>query len=552
MPQRRVVIAGLSVFATLAMIFVAVFGIGLFSTPSTHAQSSNGNNGQVEVSGSIHAVSPELRGVRPLMPTIHGDQPMRLLPSGPGGASPQTPAGLQSSAGQNVATTPGLGFAGIGDTSNTPSNPCNCAPPDPNGAVGATQYVQWVNTAFAVYSKSTGQLVYGPAAGNTLWQSLGGVCATNNDGDPIVQYDQLANRWVMTQFSVTNGSTSGYWQCVAVSTTSDATGSYNLYAFNYGTTQFNDYPKLGVWPDGYYTTYNIFNNGQTFAGAKLCAFDRNSMLQGLAANQQCFQLSNSYGGVLPSDVDGTTAPPTGTPNLLLNFGTNSLNLWKFHVDWSNSANTTLTGPTSIAVGSFSAACSGGGTCIPQPGTSNQLDSLADRLMYRLSYRNFGGYESLLVDHSVFISGNHKSQVTGIRWYELRNPSGGTMASGKPVVYQYGTYSPDSTSRWMASIAQDKLGDIAMGYSASSSSVYPSIRYTGRTPSDALGTMEAENTILTGKYSQTGTLHRWGDYTALSVDPVDGCTFWYTNEYLPASGSFNWATQISSFKFPSCS
>ncbi|HEV2235169.1 MAG TPA: hypothetical protein VGR57_00780, partial [Ktedonobacterales bacterium] len=456
----------------------------------------------------------------------------------------------------------GLSFDGVGDTSNTPANPCNCAPPDTNGAVGATQYVQWVNSAFAVYDKGTGALAPGfPKAGNTLWSGFGGPCEANNDGDPIAQYDKIAQRWVLTQFSVTNGGTSGYMQCVAVSTTSDATGSYNRYAFSYGTTQFNDYPKLGVWPDGYYATYNIFNNGQTFAGAKVCAFDRTSMLAGAAASQQCFQLSSSFGGVLPSDVDGASStlgtggsglPPAGTPNLLLNFGTNALNLWKFHVDWANPANTTLSGPTSIPVASFSAACSGGGTCIPQPGTSNKLDSLADRLMYRVAYRHFAdGHEALVVNHSVFVSGNHKSQVTGVRWYELRNPTGGTMSSGTPVVYQQGTFSPDGTSRWMGSIAQDKNGDLALGYSASSGTVFPSIRYTGRVPADTLGTMEAEATILSGTASQTGSLHRWGDYSAMQVDPVDDCTFWYTNEFLPSNGSFNWSTHIASFKFTSC-
>ena len=364
----------------------------------------------------------------------------------------------------------------------------------------------------------------------------------------------------MTQFSVTGGSTSGYWQCVAVSTTSDATGTYNRYAFNYGTTQFNDYPKLGVWPDGYYITYNIFN-GNTFSGAKLCAFDRVSMLSGLAATQQCFQLGTSFGGVLPSDLDGASStlgaggsglPPTGTPNLLFNFGANALNLWKFHVDFANTANTTLTGPTSIPVAAFSAACSGGGSCIAQPGTNNLLDSLADRLMYRVAYRHFAdGHESVLINHSVFVSGSRKSQVTGVRWYELRNPSGGTLSSGTPTVFQQGTFSPDGVSRWMGSIAQDKNGDIALGYSASSGSVYPSIRYTGRVPTDAAGTMEAENTIFSGTASQTGTLHRWGDYSALAVDPANDCTFWYTNEYIPAAGSFNWSTRIASFKFASC-
>jgi hypothetical protein len=397
-----------------------------------------------------------------------------------------------------------------------------------------------------VFDKSTHAIAAGfPTAGNTLWSGFGGGCEINNDGDPIAQYDKAAGRWVLTQFSVTNPTTYGYLQCVAVSTTSDATGTYNRYAFSYGATQFNDYPKLGVWPDGYYVTYNIFN-GNSFGGAKACSFDRSKMLTGAAATQVCFQLSASYGGVLPSDLDGTIAPPAGSPNFLMNFGTNSLNLWKFHVDFATPANSTLSSPTSILVAAFNPAC-GGGTCIPQPGTAQKLDSLADRLMYRLAYRHFGdGHEALVVNQSVKVSGTKRSEVDGVRWYEIRQPN------GAPVVNQQATYAPsDGVSRWMGSIAMDKVGDMAMGYSASSSSLYPSIRYTGRAPTDALGTMQAENKIVDGTGSQLANLNRWGDYSAMSVDPVDDCTFWYTTEYLKASGTFNWSTQIASFKFPGC-
>jgi hypothetical protein len=195
----------------------------------------------------------------------------------------------------------------------------------------------------------------------------------------------------------------------------------------------------------------------------------------------------------------------------------------------------------LAVASFSAAC-GGGSCIPQPNTRELLDSLADRLMYRLAYRHFAdGHEALVVNHSV-ATGTAKS---GIRWYEIRSPN------GTPTVYQQGTFSPDSTSRWMGSIAMDKTGNIAVGYSASSSSVHPSIRFTGRVPTDALGTLESEDTILGGCGSQLKNLNRWGDYSAITIDSTDDCTFFYTNEYLKTSGTFNWSTQIASFKFPSC-
>ena len=530
----------------VSVVLLVVFLIGSAISVQAAPASKTDSVGPVEVSSAVYSdVSAPVRDLNGVAPDATTDKekekPLRVLPN-MGNALNQTDGAAQTTVGPLVGTTSGLNFAGVGQGDYGFSD--QYAPPDTNGAVGATQYVQWVNTYFAVFDKTTGAIAAGfPKPGNSIWAGFGGGCQTNNDGDPIVQYDKLANRWVLTQFSV---STTPYLQCVAVSTTSDATGSYYRYVFSCGATQFNDYPKLGVWPDGYYISYNIFNNGRTFAGSKACSFDRTKMLAGdPTATQQCFQLSTSYGGLLPSDLDGTTAPPAGSPNFFMNFGANSLNLWKFHVDFANSANSTFTGPTNIPVASFVAACSGGGTCIPQPGTSNKLDSLADRLMYRLAYRNLGGVESLVVNHSVTV-GNKKTGVTSVRWYEIRNPN------GTPTVYQQGTLSTaDKIHRWMGSIAMDKFGNIALGYSASSGSVYPSIRYTGRLVTDALGTMQTENIIQAGGGSQTGTLHRWGDYSAMSVDPVDDCTFWYTNEYLKANGSFNWSTRIASFKFPGC-
>jgi hypothetical protein len=413
------------------------------------------------------------------------------------------------------------------------------APPDNNGAVGATQFVETVNVGLAVFDKTTGTPVYGPVPINTLWTGFGTGCETNNDGDPTVSYDRIANRWVISQFSV---NSLPYTQCVAVSTTSDATGSYYRYAFTYGNTAFNDYPKMGVWPDGYYVTYNIFNNGQTFAGAKICAFDRARMINGQVATQQCFNTSTAYGGLLPADLDGSTLPPAGAPNYLVALGATSTQLatWKFHVDWATPANSTFTGPTALTVASYAEAC-GGGSCIPQPNTTNRLGSLADRLMNRAAYRNFGTHESLVVNHSVTAGTS-----VGVRWYELRT------LSGTPTLYQQGTFAPDAAYRWMGSIAMDKAGNIALGYSTSSSTLLPQIRYTGRLAADAIGTMtQGETTVVVGGGSQTGTLNRWGDYTSMQVDPVDDCTFWYTNQYIPANGTFNWRTRLAAFKYPSC-
>lgn len=522
---------GWAAFAALGQGLTAQ-GVGLDSHGDASRVAEVGYAHQMDVSPPLRDIpaSPRARGrfVRAIGPI-----PLPALPL-------QHDPMLQMAVSSSLATTAGVAFAGVGngDYGFTP----NAAPPDPNLAVGATQLVQWVNESFAVFEKSTGAIVAGfPKAGNTVWRGFGGGCETNNDGDPIIQYDKANSRWILTQFSV---STKPYLQCVAVSTSADATGTYNRYAFSYGATQFPDYPKLGVWPDGYYISFNIFNNGTSFAGSKVCAYDGARMRSGLAATQVCFQLSSSFGGLLPSDLDGSTAPPAGSPNYFMNFGTNSLNLWKFHVDFAVPGKSTLTGPTNVPVGAFTPAC-GGGTCIAQPNTSQQLDSLADRLMYRLAYRNRSGIESLVVNHSVKVSNNRRSQVVGIRWYEIRTPQ-------NPKVYQQGTYSPDSTSRWMGSIAMDKAGNIAMGYSASSATVFPSLRYTGRIPTDNLGTMQAENIMQIGAGSQQSNLSRWGDYTALALDPVDDCTFWYTNEYLKASGIFNWSTRIGSFKFPGCS
>ena len=497
-----------------------------------------------EWSKADHAQTIPLRDMAP-MPVKgerHEAPPLRLLPRK--GGPVVAPTGTSDSALQTVGiAAPSIGnvfsFPGVGngDYGFFP----NAAPPDTNMAVGATQVVQWVNESFAVFSKS-GTLLAGPTAGNTVFQALGAThpCAVHNDGDPIAQYDKLANRWILTQFSVTSGGSQGYWQCVAVSQTSDATGAYNVYAFNYGTVQFIDYPKLGVWNNAYLITYNVFNNGQTFAGPKLCAFDRASMLAGTAATQVCFQLSTAFGGVLPSDVDGTTPPPAGSPGFFVDFGTNDLELWQLtNLNFTNQTGT-LTGPITIPVAAFTGACSGGGTCIPQLSSAQKLDSLADRLMYRLAYRNFGDHEALVVNHSI-TSGTSSA----IRWYEIRSPG------STPTLFQQGTFAPDASFRWMGSMAMDHVGNIAVGYSVSSSSLNPGIRFTGRAPTDPAGTLGTEMTITNGGGAQNGGLNRWGDYSAMSVDPVDDCTMWYTTEYEKVSGSFNWSTTIANFKFSTC-
>jgi hypothetical protein len=487
------------------------------------------------------------------VPAIRHDTsgPLREMPARPGVSSrddfdvrpgPPLPRGTaqadtttQSITVAPMAASAGVGFDGIGEGHPQFSYSVNYAPPDTTGEAGLTQYVQWVNPSFAIFDKATGNRIYGPAAGNTIWTGFGGECESRNDGDPIVQFDQLANRWVMTQFAVRGAG--AYRQCVAISKTEDATGEWHRYEFAY--TNFPDYPKLSVWPDAYYVTFNMFSaTTGRFTATRVCAYDRDRMIQGLPATQICHEVTGSH-SLLASDLEGATLPPAGTPNYVMNLRTTgSLNLWRFTPDFSNGTST-FTGPQAISVTAFSPACSS--SCVPQPSTSTQLDALGDRLMYRLSYRNLGTREALLVNHSVVAGA-----ALGVRWYEL------DVTGGAASVRQQATYAPnDGQYRWMGSIAMDKAGNIALGYSISSASTRPSIRFAGREVNDPPNTLSTDQNMWDGAGSQTNGLSRWGDYSTMALDPVDDCTFWFTSEYLKTSGSFNWSTRVGSFKFPSC-
>ncbi len=546
----------LSLTTSIAM----TLGLAGFTAASTASPGDAGGTQPQTFTAVGHALSPALRN---MLPSTSRSGAAREAPPAmpvPGGVSAATSDGaLQTTVNAALAPpTVGLNFDGVGSPDGVANTPCNCAPSDANLSVGSTQVVQWVNTDIAVFNKATGALTPGfPKPGNAVFANLtAGNCSANNDGDPIVKYDQQAGRWVLTQFSVTGGPP--FFQCIAVSTSADATGTYNTYAFSFGNN-FPDYPKLGVWPDAYYMSFNMFLRARKFVGADACAFDRLAMIAGAAtATAVCFQQSSSVASLLPSDLDGasgalgsTLAPPAGSPDFYLNFGTNTLHLFKFHVNFATPSLSTFSAPTSLATAAFSEACAGG-TCIPQLGTANQLDSLGDRLMYRLAYRNFSDHESLVVTHSVAGSG-----TAAPRWYELRTGalSNGTtcsaVGSGSFCINQQSSYAPDAAYRWMGSIAMDKVGDLAIGYSASSGSISPAIRFTGRVPTDPLNQLRPEGPILNGAGSQTGALHRWGDYTSMAVDPGDDCTFWYTDQYLKANGSFNWSTRIASLKFAGC-
>ncbi len=437
---------------------------------------------------------------------------------------------VQNFQGPEISARQNLNFAGL-----SASQSGGYAPPDTNGSIGSTQYVQTVNIDYAVYDKTTGALTFGPFPLHTIWTGFGGVCSSGDGGDPVVLFDKAAQRWLVGQLP---SSYNAY--CLAVSTTSDATGSYARYEFSLFSGQLPDYPKLGVWSDGYYFSANIFGNG----AAEACAFDRTSMLSGGNANAICFPQTLPVFSLLPSDLDGNTAPPAGEPNFFIELGSlgTTLNLFKFHADFVNPKNATFTGPTVIPVAPFKLAC-GGGSCVPQKGTSNQLDSLGDRIMYRLAYRNISGTEYLAASHSV-AAGN--GSQTAVRWYEIQNPN------GTPVVLNSGSFAPDkATFRWMPSIAMDKVGDVLVGYSTSSSSTYAGIRVSARIPTDPANTLEREANVLTGTGAETTGLSRWGDYSSMSVDPADDCTVWYTTEYEKTSGIFNWYTHVVSFKLNNC-
>src|SRR3954469_19144482 len=357
-------------------------------------------------------------------------------------ASGRTDAVSAPLAGPLTGVSTVIGFDGQSAADNRRVFGFAFVPPDTNGAVGASQYVQMVNVTIAVYGKRDGRLQLGPAPIHSLWNGFGGLCenggetATFSDGgDPIVLYDHLADRWMVSQLQFDETFTKTA-QCIAVSTSSDATGSYHRYEFDYGVN-FPDYPKFGVWPDAYYNSINVFPP-KSFAGAQACAFDRAAMLAGANAAAICFQQPPSVAGLMPSDLDGSTLPPAGSPNYFVSLAdSNHLNFFRFHADFANPANSTFTG-TTIQVADFNEICARATTvaCIPEVNPGEKVDGLADRLMFRLAYRNFGDHESLVVNHTV--SGG---ALGGVRWYEIRNPN------AAPSIYQQGTVVNPDADYW---------------------------------------------------------------------------------------------------------
>ena len=464
-----------------------------------------------------------------------------------GTTAPREDDYLAGDSGLAVRTPPlSASFEGVNNVSGV-------LPPDTEMAVGPNHIVQVVNLAFSVYSK-TGTLLAGPSNTNTLWAGFGGPCQTDNSGDAIFLYDRTADRFVLTQFAVAAGHQS---VCFAVSQTPNPTGAY--FRYEVVTPRFPDYYKVGAWPAANNNAY-FFGTNSGFQGQyDVFAVDRERMLLGQAARPvQFFQ--NFANLLMPADLDGPTGPAASARGLLYTirdggepyFGsppTDSIDLYAYDVDWTTPANSTLTLINSFTpaqgLATFNWTVCGFfvSNCIPQQGTAQGIDSASWWPMQRLVYRNFGSHEALVGAWTVDV--NATGNRAAPRWFELRNTGGGWS------IFQQGTHSPDVIHRFMPSVAMDGSGNIALGYSRSSSTTFPSIFYATHETTDPLGTMQAEAQLFAGGGSQTHTAARWGDYAAMELDPTDDCTFWFTTEYLATTSASAWRTRIGSFKIASC-
>jgi hypothetical protein len=454
---------------------------------------------------------------------------------------------------------------------------------DPNGAVGTKQFMEWTNAYFQAYDKTTFAPVWSaPQSASSPWTNNGITSCNAIVLDGTVLFDRLASRWVIAAHT---SQTNNYNYCVAVSNTDDLTSptlAWYTYVFPLdsvlgtnaeGNVYFPDWPKIATWADAYYVAFDLNDTNVNFreVGFLACALDRTNMLvNGTARAPICFRqpdpvTTTVYLGhsLIPADIEGTTPPPTGRDEFFASIEnpvldgetttSTTFNVWDFHTDWSTPSNSTLT-ETSLTEAAYQPGCYTAKqpvntVCVPEPSTSStkvSIDSVGDRFMPRMSYRNFGSYESFVVSHTVQV-GTDGSRQTGIRWYELRD-----AGSGTPSIFQDGNVSPDeSLYRFVPSIAEDSAGNAAVGYSVSNASTHPGINasYFSLTNSTAPN----EIPLFVGAADQEGTWH-WGSYDSMTVDPVDDCTFWYVNEYFasPQTGTeIDWNTRIANFKLPTC-
>ena len=457
-----------------------------------------------------------------------------------------------------AAMPPSLSFDGISSNDSAAAFGFRIAPPDPNGDVGLNHYVQSVNALTRVFDKN-GVPQTPPFKLSSVFSALGTACSRRDDGDPITLYDALTDRWILSQYC---NNAPPFRQLIAVSVTGDPTGAYYVYEFAMPNIKLNDYPKLSVWTDGIYMSTDEFI-GSEYAGTGVFAFDKRKMIAGnKTAGYVYFDLASPttirLGGLMPADFDGLNPPPKNAPNIFAGYTANeygdpndALRLFNFHADFVNPNNSTFTerAESPIPVVPFDPTSPNGREDVEQPAPGNKLDSQSDRLMYRAAYRNFGTHESLVLNQTVRISPVEQTYRAGVRVYELQNAGAGFN------VREQATIGKNTENRWMASAAQDFQGNIAVGYSFSSEQKVPSILYSGKLANDPNGVFRAEETLINGTGVQTGFGSRWGDYTAMNIDPSDDCTFWMTNEYYTkesqAENPFGWLTRIGKFKFAEC-
>jgi hypothetical protein len=539
---------------TMAFCLIAILALGTVSAVAQQPIQALSNAVaheplQADTSAPLRSmpVTPPSRATlhRPLSPKPRAEaSPQLQLPS----------SGLQAPVGA-ASVSLGLNFDGVSGDPGAPTSE-NCPavsgfaafPPDTNLAVGDTQVVQWVNVCYSIFDKSTGALIQGPLPGNHFWSGFGGPCETFNDGDPIIQWDKANHVWVAAQ-NVFHGSFGFFATCIAISTSSDATGSYHRYSFS--QPAFPDYPKWGLTPNAYYQTQNMFNAFGGFIGVNVCGYDAAAMRKGVKnAKQVCILDSSNLtlfdDSLLPADSDqGSSSSPEVLLGSIDNPGFNSQVFeYTFTVNFHGAGSATLAGANGampIAVPNFTLGC---GDCAAQAGTTTRLDSLGDRLMYRLARFDDGTTEHFLVTHSV-----RNTAALAQRWYEFTAPHGSTSLA----LSQTGETPDDGEFRWMGSIARDRFGNIALGYSRSSAKAgdFPSIYISGQKAGEPAGTTDLEVLAWAGNGSQTNTLGRWGDYSSMALDGADHCTFWYTNQYLPVTADFQWYTRLVQVKFPGC-
>lgn len=456
--------------------------------------------------------------------------------------------------------TPALSIDGLNNTQNGEAFGLFFLPSDSIGDVGQNHYVQATNALVRIFDKS-GAAVTPPFKMSSIFAPLGTLCSTRNDGEPVVLYDTLADRWLLSQYCQ---AFPPFRQMVAISQTGDPTGAWFLYEFVMPNNRLNDFSKFGVWPDGYYMSDDEFV-GDEFRGTGVFAFDRQKMLSGdPTAGYIYFNIPSAgivrLGNLLPADLDGYRPPNAGEPNIFAGYAAteygaaqDALRLFNFHADFQNPANSTFTErPGSpLAVAAFDPTSPNGRADIAVPSPGEPLDSGSDRLMFRVAYRNFGLHESLVINQTVRLTPPEQQYRAGVRLYELRK----TFDSPDYAVHEQATLSDPVSSLWMAGAAQDNQGNLAVEFSSANVAKAPSIEYAGKLASEPAGTFRSTGTLVPGTGVQAAFGFRWGDYTGMTVDPVDDCTFWITNQYFTAESQaespFSWLTRIGKFAFNEC-